>query len=59
MKAWKNPEMKNLGIERTEDNCSTKDKHDHCPSCGESSSSCDCIAWTPIDPSIPTPPGQS
>lgn len=63
MKQWKNPEIKNLGVHNTKENfihdCMlrpagpAKGPHRHCPVCGESSSSCDHIDWTPIEPIPP------
>lgn len=56
MKEWNKPEISQLGVENTKDNCTTKDKHDHCDK-GDSSSSCDCKIWEPIGPANPIEPG--
>lgn len=65
MKKWQKPKLKSLGLKHTKENsfiydctveASTKDKHRHCPVCGESSSSCNHIDWTPVEPSNPIGP---
>lgn len=52
MREWSNPRVYQLGVEKTEDNCTTRDNHWHCDK-GDSSSSCDCIPMTPIEPALP------
>ncbi|MDU2673347.1 MAG: hypothetical protein E7C49_15180 [Clostridium sp.] len=62
MKKWTNPELTNLSVNETNEDfiydCMTrpageqKGPHRHCPVCGESSSSCNHIDWTPIEPAL-------